>query len=202
MSIRERILDATARIIREDGIAAVRTKRIAALADCSEGSIFKHFEDKGALLAAVLTYGLPEGHALVEAGARARDAFDLRAGLVVLTDATRDYYRASLPMSGSALSDRGLFERYASAHRKAGTGPHLVWERIAAYLAVQQDRGTVTRDVDVRMEAMTLAGACQYAAWVEMISGLDAVPYGRDFIARLVDSRIAALSPSDLDIGT
>ncbi|GAA1828241.1 hypothetical protein GCM10009836_02470 [Pseudonocardia ailaonensis] len=202
MPMRERILDATARIIREDGIAAVRTKRIAALAGCSEGSIFTHFEDKGALLAAVLSYGLPEGQALVEAAGRARAAPDLRAGLLILAEATRDYYRASLPMSGSALSDRALFERYAAAHRKAGTGPHLVWERLAAYLAVQQDRGAVARHLDLRLEAVSLAGTCQYAAWIEMIDGLESLPYGRDFLARMVDSRIPVLAGTALDAST
>jgi len=205
MAMRDRILDATAKIIREDGLAAVRTKRIAELAGCAEGSIFKNFEDKGALLAAVLTYGLPEGQALMAAATRARSAHDLRAGLVILVDATRDYYRVSLTMSGSALSDRALFDRYVTAHRAAGTGPHLVWERLAAYLAVERDRGSVGDDVDLRLEAVALAGACQHAAWVELVSGIDALPYGRDFVEQLVDSRLAALirsapgTPADTD---
>ncbi len=198
MSMRERILDSTARIIREDGIAAVRTKRIAALAGCAEGTIFKYFQDKGALVAAVLTEGLPEGQALMAAAARAREVGDLRAGLVILVSATRDYYRVSLPMSGSALSDRELFDRYAAAHRRAGTGPHLVWERLAAYLAVERDRGSVHDGIDLRLEAVALAGACQHAAWVEMVSGLDAVPYGRNFVERLVESRLPALTQSAL----
>ena len=53
MSTRERLIDATERIIRSGGIMAVTTKDIAQEAGFAEGTLYRHFPDKTALLLAV-----------------------------------------------------------------------------------------------------------------------------------------------------
>jgi AcrR family transcriptional regulator len=192
MAMRERILEATANLIKPDGISAVTTKKIAAEAGCAEGSIFRHFGDKGGLLAAVLSFGLPETHALMEAVDVAKSSCDLRAGLRSVAEALLAFYRASCPLVASALADRELFARYSSAHREGGTGPQQAWQLVHDFLVAQRDAGRVGAEVDLQVHALCVTGACQNAVWVEMVSGPDTLPHGGDAISGWI---VAALVP-------
>ncbi|MCE0765032.1 TetR/AcrR family transcriptional regulator [Pseudonocardia kujensis] len=190
MSLREQILEATSMLIREEGVATLRTRRIAEAAGCSEGLIFKHFGSKGGLLAAVLSAGLPEARTVYDALDRAKRA-DLRAGLLDVMGALYSFYSTSMPIVGSVLGDRELFTYYADAHRAAGSGPAHMLRIIAAYLQDLKDRALIDETINVEFEALALAGASQNAAWVTLIEGADALPGGADgFVDRLVDARL------------
>jgi AcrR family transcriptional regulator len=180
MAMRERILEATANLIKAEGMSAVTTKKIAAEAGCAEGSIFRHFGDKGGLLAAVLSFGLPETLALMDAVEAAKASADLRAGLRSVAEALLEFYRASYPLVGSALADRELFARYSGAHREGGTGPQQAWQLVHDFLAAQQNAGRVGPEVDLQVHALCITGACQNAVWVEMVSGAASLPHGGD----------------------
>src|SRR2546426_11620320 len=56
---RQKILDATARLIQMKGLARVTTKEIARETGLSEGALYRHFEHKEEVLFAVLTKHLP-----------------------------------------------------------------------------------------------------------------------------------------------
>src|SRR5882724_952646 len=56
---RQRILDATQRLIEKDGFARLTTNEIAQEADCAEGTIFKHFKSKDNLCLAVVLENAP-----------------------------------------------------------------------------------------------------------------------------------------------
>ncbi|MGW4587791.1 TetR/AcrR family transcriptional regulator [Amycolatopsis thermoflava] len=194
MSLREQILEATSMLIRQEGVATLRTRRIAEVAGCSEGLIFKHFGSKGGLLAAVLSAGLPEANTVYDALDRAKRA-DLRSGLVDVVQALYSFYRTSTPIVGSVMGDRELFTYYADAHRAAGSGPAHMWRLIASYLRELKGRGLIDETVDIEFEALSLAGASQNAAWVTLIEGADTLPGGADgFVDRLVDARIRVLT--------
>jgi len=181
-AMRERILEAASSIIREQGFSAVTTKKIAAEAGCAEGSIFRIFGDKGGLLAAVLSFGLPETKRLYETVDEACGATDLRAALLEVTQALLGFYGASFPLIGSALADRGLFERYAGAHRQGGTGPRQAWELVSRFLTAQREAGRVRGAADIETAAITLTGACQNAVWVRMVTGPESLPHGGEAI--------------------
>ena len=119
---RELILTATANLIRRDGVAALTTKRVAAEAGCAEGTIFRHFGDKGGLIAAVLSFGLPEIDHLEQVASR-KPSGDLVVDLTDLCAATLDFYRASYPIAASALTDATIFQRYRDAHNARGERP-------------------------------------------------------------------------------
>lgn len=193
---RTEIMDATIRLIRRDGIGALTTKNIALEAGCAEGTIFNHFGDKGGLIAAVLEYGLSETrrlHGLVHID----ETVDFRTGFISLVQALIDFYRASYPIVASALVERTVFDRYSAAHRAAGTGPQQSWRNVHDFLKDAQDRGVVPANVDISIEALFIAGACQNAAWVELVNGSEALPHGGKKLAeRLVDSRLPTLAPA------
>lgn len=185
---RNRILDATAAILREEGFAAATSKRIAAAAGCAEGSIFGHFGDKGRLLAAVLAYGLPEVKLLTTVTERGTE-LPLRDGLTAVVDALLDFYRASSPFAATALADRKLFEAYSTAHREANSGPQQVWRLVHSFLEAHRAAGTLSADLDTETEAIKLTGACQNAVWVGMVNGPGTLPHGgADLTGRLVES--------------
>jgi AcrR family transcriptional regulator len=179
--LRARILASTTKLLREEGLPAATSRRIARGAECSEGSIYAHFGDKGSLLAAVLSSGLPEAAALWEVADRGASA-DLREGLGELLDAVRAYYVASYPLVGIVLADRELFAQYRRSHRDAGTGPQQVWRAVHRFLDAH--RAGLPDDLDLEAEAMKLTGACQNSVWVEMVSG------PRELPDRLIESLV------------
>ncbi len=190
---RNRILDATATILREEGFAAATSKRIAAAAGCAEGSIFGHFGDKGRLLAAVLSYGLPEVKALTAASERGTDV-PLREGLTAVVDALLDFYRASSPFAATALADRKLFEAYSTGHRDAGSGPQQAWRLVHSFLEAHRAGGALSADLDTEIEAIKLTGACQNAVWVQMVTGSGSLPHrGESLSERLADSLLGTV---------
>ena len=196
MSIRTRVLEATSQLIRSEGFSAVTTKKIAAEAGCAEGSIFRIFGDKGGLLAAVLSFGLPETNTLYGVVEDATASTDLGASLRAVADALRGFYRASYPLIGSALADRALFDHYSTAHREKGTGPQQAWQLVRDVLVAHRDAGRVRDDADLPVCAMIVAGACQNAAWVEMVSGPAALPHGGSaFTEHLVTMLLPSLTP-------
>jgi AcrR family transcriptional regulator len=197
MSKRESILEATLAMIRSEGISAVTTKKVAAAAGCAEGTIFNNFGDKGGLLAAVLSFGLPETQTLYRRVEAAQATPDLGAGLVSIVDALMDFYRASYPLVGSALADQGLFARYAQAHRDGGTGPQQAWRLVHDFLVAQQNAGRLAEAADLETVALSVAGACQNAVWVEMVSGRRALPHEGAGLAE----RISAAALASVTIG-
>ncbi len=64
--VRELILAATARVIRERGLGGATTKAIAEEARCAEGSIYRYFPDKHALFIECVKEGFPEFIQMVE----------------------------------------------------------------------------------------------------------------------------------------
>jgi AcrR family transcriptional regulator len=196
---RERILSATVELIRRDGIAALTTKGIATEAGCAEGTIFRHFGDKGGLIAAVLAHGLPEVYRLEEIALHPPDA-DLESGLQDLCSAVLDFYRTSYPVAAAALADATIFRRYQAAHQAAGTGPRQIWGLVHDYLVAAREAGLVSTDVDLEIEAITLTGACQNAVWVSLVNGSEALPHGGvRFVEQLVTSQLAALAPREVN---
>lgn len=201
MSMRTRILEATAKILREEGFAAVTSKRVAAEAGCAEGSIFGHFGDKGRLLGAVLSYGLPEVRTLGEAVERGAER-PLREALVEVVEAVLAFYRASLPLIATALADRQLFRTYSAGHREAGSGPQQVYGLVQTLLEAHRDTSGIPEEADLAVEALKLAGACQNAVWVEMVSGAHTLPHqGEALAVHLADSTVRALGVATAPVG-
>ncbi|AZH79010.1 hypothetical protein CSX12_11350 [Microbacterium sp. Y-01] len=190
---RELILTATANLIRRDGVAALTTKRVAAEAGCAEGTIFRHFGDKGGLIAAVLSFGLPEIDHLAQVASR-KPPGDLIVDLTDLCTAALDFYRASYPIAASALTDATIFQRYRDAHNARDTGPRQIWELIHSYLRTAAEHGTINTALDLEAEALAIAGACQNAVWVALVNGDQALPHqGRDIAGHIARSSLGAL---------
>ncbi len=83
----ERLIDATARTIAEEGLAAATTARIAEVAGVSIGSLYQYFGDKEQLYAALLERMTAELVMLVDQHSRQLDSQPLRDWVAGLLDA-------------------------------------------------------------------------------------------------------------------
>jgi AcrR family transcriptional regulator len=147
---RERIVEVAAQLLREQGAPAVTTRAVAQAAGMQAPTIYRFFEDKGALLDAVAEHVLAThvaGKALVEDGDD--PVADLRAGW----EAHIDFGLANAALFGLLTDpDRGARSSAAAAglevlrtrvHRVATTGRLRVSERRAVELIHAAGTGAV-----------------------------------------------------------
>ena len=177
---RQRLLDATARLLQEKGFARLTTREIALAADAAEGSITKNFGGKLGLLTALLSTDLPELTAW-------RDALtpptprveDLQAALTRAAAAAIDFYAASLPLIAGAVTDATLLEAYRATDTANGTGPQLAVQQMSDYLTAWQEHGALDPTTDAGALALLFCGAAQVQAWTDHLAGPDALPGSR-----------------------
>ncbi|GAA5037978.1 AcrR family transcriptional regulator [Thermocatellispora tengchongensis] len=175
---RQRILDATARLLRERGLARLTTREIAQAADVAEGSITKNFGGKIGLLIELLSQELPELRAWQQV-ATPPGQRPMRDVLIDLLWRGIDYYAASLPLIAGAAADQDLFAAYQKVNRDRGTGPHLALHQVAGYLAECREAGELPRDSDPHALALVLCGTARFEAYSGYISGGEALPGDR-----------------------
>ncbi|MEU7279644.1 helix-turn-helix domain-containing protein [Streptomyces sp. NPDC045431] len=192
---RQRILDATARLIREHGVARLTTRQIAEAADAAEGSITKNFGGKAGLLRALFSEELPELRAW-QAAATPPGRRPLRAALTDLIARGIDYYTAALPLLAMAQADHDLLAAHREADAAHGTGLQLAIDQITAYLTACQDAGQITPSADPYALAITLCGAADLQAYTEHLAGPGALRGTREHrVAALVDTLLPAAAP-------
>jgi AcrR family transcriptional regulator len=169
---RQRILDATARLLREKGLARLTTREIAQTADAAEGSITKNFGGKLGLLTALLSSDLPEvvtwRDALTPPTPRRED---LVAALTRAAGAAIDYYAAALPLVAGAASDATLLQAYRETNAANGTGPQVAVQEMTDYFAAWQQHGALDPGADPGALALLFCGAAQIQAWTDYFSG-------------------------------
>ena len=89
--LRDRILDATAVLLEERGLAGVNTNAIAKTAGCSVGSVYVYFRNKQAVLAALLErYG---ARLLTAVAPSLTDSTDWRGLVNATVEAFATFYR-------------------------------------------------------------------------------------------------------------
>lgn len=167
MSTRERILDAAARVMREQGVAHATTKEIARAAGCSEALLYRHFDDKQGLFMAVLQERLPRFDLPEDAVGTATVAANLErlvAGLL-------DFYVDSFPISASIFSSSTLLARHRESIAAKGAGPATPQLRVVAYLEAERAAGRVRADADAEAVARLLVGAALHQAFLATFWG-------------------------------
>lgn len=157
MSLKNRIIDAAHEILVERGVAATTTKQIAARAGCAEGSIYRHFTSKEALLLEVMTSRLPGLITMIKSLHERVGTGEVHDHLVELCRTAVDFYAELLPITAAALGTPGLREGLAGMD----AGPHRANQGVAAYLEREQARGRVSSGCDPAAVAALLLGACQ-----------------------------------------
>jgi len=158
--VRERIVDAADRIIRERGFGAATTKEIAREACCSEGSIYVYFEDKIALFTAALLERNEELADLLRLPERAGER-SVQANLEEQAIGLIHLLSLKLPYLLSVLGNPGVLERYADRLREQRSGPFAMADSVERYLKLEQKLGRIGPGVDIAAAASLLIGACR-----------------------------------------
>ncbi|TQN27843.1 TetR family transcriptional regulator [Haloactinospora alba] len=195
---RERILDAAARVLREQGLSRTTTKRIARESGFSEANLYKRFRDKNELLLAVLTErGGPFGH--IVAGARDRAGTGtVRRNLEEIAAAALDFYTEAVPTGGAIFADPQLFSAFRDHLAERGLGPHVPRDLVAAYLRDERELGRLRADTDAHATAALLLGACFQQAFLSHFTAEPrAADADRDTAAALVRTLLGPLLPPE-----
>ena len=183
-SMRDRILAAAVSVMRDRGITSTTTKEIARVAGVAEGSIYNHFANKTALVAACMAEvagGIRE--ALVRLTGRVGEG-TVDDNLAELAEAEIAFFADLLPITGPVLGDPSLREwlrdggpRTAEDRPGGDTppGPVLGHAVLIAYLEAEQRAGRVAPYARPPYLAATLIGACHQYAFVRLLSPPEAM---------------------------
>lgn len=171
------MLTAAERIAAEHGVAAVTTKEVARVADCSQGSIYNHFRDRSDLLAQVVANRMLATAAAIAGHDGDGPATDRRHRLRQLVRAVADAYAQLIALSTSLVADPEVRRRFAAVLEERKASPECINEAVAGLLASAQTEGLLRGDVDAAAVAALLTGACHQAALHAHLAGHpDGVP--------------------------
>ncbi|HLT20780.1 MAG TPA: TetR/AcrR family transcriptional regulator [Thermomicrobiales bacterium] len=198
-STRDRILDAAARVMREQGVVGATTKQIARAAGVAEGTLYIHFKDKSELFMAVLHERSP---GFIQTVATLKDeagSGTVEEKLTGVLRAALPFYRTTIPMSASYLYDPELLARHRVFLRERGGGPRRGNEMLARYLRAEQELGRVRPDADVDAIVDLLLGACLLHVLWELVSDDQPAPPDDDerYIARILATVMPLLQPDE-----
>ncbi|HEX3804742.1 MAG TPA: helix-turn-helix domain-containing protein [Solirubrobacteraceae bacterium] len=142
---REAILDATLAVLREEGIANLTSRAVAARAGVSDASVYYHFGDRAGLLQAVFEHGMKP--LMFMAGLDSK-TMDPPTVIRKASAALDRFFEDVLPVIHAAQADpelRSALADYIEAHQ---LGPHKGVRLLGAYLRAEQAAGRVSADAD------------------------------------------------------
>jgi AcrR family transcriptional regulator len=155
VSTRERILDAAAAVLREQGVANATTKQIARATGCSEALLYKHFHDKEEILLHVLRERMP---AFPETAVPGEGT--VAENLTGTAHQALRFYRDAFPMFGSLLAQPTLMSAARESLAKYGAGPRNPINHLVDHLRAEQRLGRIAATADPEQTAALLMGAC------------------------------------------
>jgi AcrR family transcriptional regulator len=195
---RAQLVDAAERVLRAKGLTRATTKEIAREAGCAEGTLYLHFADKLDLVRAVHEKLLPAFIEVVRHLPGRAGTGTVQGNLTELARSALRLYHDVLPLGSSLFADPELLRRYRALLADRGGGPHRAWEPVVAYLRAEQALGRVDAGADPAAAAVLLLGACQQLVFVELMTGLETLPFHDrpDPAAKLVATLLAGLGPT------
>lgn len=167
MSMRDEIVQAAERVIRDLGLARCTTREIAEAAQCSEGTIYRHFRSKEDLFLAVLAERLPGLLPFLRTLPESVDGGEpeVRDTLQRVAEEALAFYRESMPMLFSVFAEPKLLGRHREYMQTHNVGPHRAAELLTDYLRAAQRAGVVSPAADPVAGAQLLLGACYLTAF-------------------------------------
>jgi AcrR family transcriptional regulator len=142
---REAILDATLAILREQGIAKLTSREVAARAGVSDASVYYHFGDRAGLLQAVFEHGMKP---LVFMTGIDPATMDPPAVIHGAFAALEQFFDDVLPVLFAAQAEPKLRIALADYIDANDLGPHKGVEKLGSYLRAEQAAGRVRADAD------------------------------------------------------
>jgi|SRR5215467_3235976 len=187
---RQKILEATARLLQMKGLARVTTKEIARETGLSEGALYRHFEHKEEVLFAVLTKNLPTFLETLQTHVAGTGSVSENLEAIAL--AAIQYYGQLVPLIASFFADTELLAHYQATMRHHNGGPQRFFEVVAAYIAEEQDLGRIEKHIPALTIAIQLLGPCFQYEFLRQFQGDQ--PFGQTS-QEFVKSLLQGLAP-------
>lgn len=170
-SVRGDILSAAEQLILEEGLGAATTRAIARAAGCAEGSIYRHFPNKDALVVEVVRTCFPEFFEMLCTLPERAGTGTVIGTLEELASVALDFYRGILPITAGVISDQELLAKNRLAFQQTGHGPEKALDAVATYLAAEQTLGRVSSGVSTSHAARMILGTFFAQAFFEELTG-------------------------------
>jgi AcrR family transcriptional regulator len=197
-SIRDHILEAAEALIRSEGLTACTTRAIALRAGCSEGSIYRHFADKHALVTEIVRSRFPPFlevmHSLPDRAGKGTVA----GSLAEVAGAALRFHRAIMPLVVGPMNDHELLLEQRRRFREHDTGPMRMFADLDRYLRAEQELGRISAAASTQHVTRIILGTSFAQAFVEAFIGEEAVFFGNDeeFVSGLMATLLPALAPT------
>lgn len=190
---RKRILDAAQRLIERGGFTRLTTKNIAQEAECSEGTLFKHFGTKENLCLAVILENSPSFmDALRRPNAGRGSVHENLKGFAV---AAIRFSEKLIPAVVPLLADAKLLARHRGVKHRGERGAEMAFQLVADYVAEEQKIGRISTSAKPLFVAAVLMGPCFHWVFFRHAMGTSVFPSTDDkFVTGLVDTIMTGIS--------
>jgi len=111
---------------------------------------------------------------------------DVHKNLVLIAQATIDFYEALLPSKASVLADPAQLVQYREMMRSRGIGQQQAEKAVACYLNRERELGRLGARVDVLAAARTLLNGCLGYAFNRLLMGREDQPSPEEYADGLV----------------
>jgi len=185
MRTRSYILEAAEHMLQTRGLARLTNKEIAEAAGCAEGTLYKHFETKEALILAAIEENVPDVLAVVREERIGQGAIE--ENVRDIAQASIRYYRKLLPLTTALFADIDLLNHFRLWMQERKGGPLSIYERVASYVAAEQHLGRLKPEIEPFSFAALLLGSCHQYVFIQYFQGYDPFPVSEDqFVAGIV----------------
>jgi AcrR family transcriptional regulator len=142
-SHREKLINATERLLCTRGLARVTTRDIARAAHVAEGALYHHFGDKAELILSVVMHGVGEFREVLESLALQVGQNTVQKNLERVLDSAFHFHHRIAALVCSLFADRQLLARVRSIMNERCIGPGRTASILAGYLRAEQRLGRV-----------------------------------------------------------
>jgi AcrR family transcriptional regulator len=156
---REAIVEAALAVLREQGIANLTSREVAARAGVSDASVYYHFGDRAGLLQAVFEHGMKP--LMFMAGLEGED-LEPAAVISAAFASLERFFDDVLPVFHAAQADPELRSALAAFVEAKHLGPQKGVQLLGNYLRGQQEAGRVRADADADAIALLIID-CAFA---------------------------------------
>ncbi len=189
MRTRQYILEAAEQMLQTRGLARLTNKEIAEAAGCAEGTLYKHFETKEALILAAIEENVPDFLAVVREERIGQGAIEENVRDIAL--ASIRYYRKLLPLTTALFADIDLLNHFRLWMQERKGGPLNIYKQVASYVAAEQRLGRLKPEIEPFSFAALLLGACHQYVYVQYFQGHDPFPVSEEqFVAGLAHTAL------------
>ncbi len=173
---RRKLIRATERLLRRDGLARVTTRKIAREAGVAEGALYHHFGDKAELLYAVVQQSMGDFREVLEILPLQVGQRTVRENLEHTLQAAFDFQFKIVPIVCSLYADQPLLARTREILNERGVGPQCSVAVLAVYLQAEQRLGRVAADIEPQAAARLLLASGFHTAMLDHFLAREVTP--------------------------